>query len=129
MTGKLTTEEVFSDYFQCRTTYYYRHLYHTLKYICTARYGLIDKNKYFGILRAQLSTFEMLLLYYHALASDDVKEGCDKNIPKFQCYIEESALLHCLETSYLFGEGKAGEYDPKAFGEESSNSCARGCEH
>lgn len=120
-------EYVFYDYFQHNLTSYYIHLYHTLKYICDN--DKIDKKLYMQILRAQLTTFETLLLYYHALAFDDGKKGCDRNISKFQCYIEETALLHYINKELLFDNLSAGEYHSSAFGENPTMRCKNNCEN
>lgn len=54
-----------------RLGHYYRHLFQTTKYVISQENELInesDKYEYIKTLRAQLSNYEQLLIYYNALA-------------------------------------------------------------
>lgn len=50
-----------------RLGHYYRHLYQAVRYVIDQNF-IEDKYSYIKMLRAQLSNFEQLLLYYNALA-------------------------------------------------------------
>lgn len=63
-------DDIFDEFTNYRTTHYFWHLYHTLKYV--HKHIRNNKKFYIATLRAQLSTYEMLLLYYHGLGSRDV---------------------------------------------------------
>lgn len=76
--------------------HYFRHLYRIFKYIYDSK--LIDdkdKYEYAAIVRAQLSEYELLMLFYNAL---NVK---DDGIYKFKSLIEAYALFNNLRTDEL----------------------------
>lgn len=78
--GKQTTEEMelkilansYTEFFnvhQATIGHYFRNMYHILKFIDeTPLIETADKLRYVAILRAQLSTYELLLLFYNALS-------------------------------------------------------------
>lgn len=75
---------------------YFRHLYRIFKYIDESQ--LIDeteKYSYSCIVRAQLSEYELLLLFYNALTIDD------NGIFKFKYLIEKYAIFNNLRESML----------------------------
>ncbi|MES2479427.1 MAG: putative phage abortive infection protein [Bacteroidota bacterium] len=56
-----------------RLGHYYRHLFQTAKFIIDQNFSESEKYGYMKMLRAQLSNFEQLLLYYNALAWFEVE--------------------------------------------------------
>jgi hypothetical protein len=51
-----------------RLGHYYRNLFHTVKYVANQSFDKEEKYEYIKMIRAQLSNFEQLMLYYNALA-------------------------------------------------------------
>ena len=73
--------------------HYFRHLYRIIKYIDEADSSLIEyekKYEYSGIVRATLSQFEILLLYYNGFSH-----------PKFKILIEKYALLNNIRLELM----------------------------
>lgn len=72
--------------------HYYRHLYRIIKYIDNANY-MIDRNKkyeYAAIVRATLSPYELVMLYYNGFSH-----------PKFKELIEQYAVLNNIRCDLL----------------------------
>ncbi|NDV20277.1 hypothetical protein GO013_12740 [Pseudodesulfovibrio sp. JC047] len=92
---------------------YFRHLYHTVKYVDKMAPNSRKKKLYIGILRAQFDNYEYALIYYNTLMSNDKKVF--KNTSKFQHLIERYCLLHNLNQRLLFDGHDAGRYSDKAF--------------
>lgn len=89
--------------------HYFRHLYHIFKYI--AESPLIrddDRQEYASMVRAQLSRYELIWLYYNGIS----EYGRDK----FKPIIETFALLHNLRTDMLAHDiNKFCSYASEAF--------------
>lgn len=82
--------------------HYFRHLYRILKYIDQSQDldGWAAKYKYIGIVRGQLSRYELVWLYFNSLF-----------YPKMKGLIEKYAVLKNLRPEYLaqdFDLGKSG---------------------
>jgi len=87
-----------------RLGHYYRHLFQTAKYVITQDHDMIDPKEqyeYIKTLRAQLSDFEQLLLYYNALAWFDTdwrilftRYRLIKNMPVALATMDQSPLIH-----------------------------------
>lgn len=76
--------------------HYFRHLYRIFKYINDSKLiDVNDKYEYASIVRAQLSEYELLMLFYNAL---NVKED---GIYKFKSLIETYALLNNIRKKEL----------------------------
>ena len=74
--------------------HYYRHLHHILKHIATQN-GIINKKKYFGFLQAQMSSFELMLLFYNSLISQELQKLLvESNL------LENLAIEDLLENSH-----------------------------
>ncbi|QZE15531.1 putative phage abortive infection protein [Halosquirtibacter laminarini] len=95
------------------STYYYQ-LYRIVKYIVVDNKDFLDeeeKKKYIGILRAQMSPNEQLLLFYNWLAGDQMNKignGLDKqfgysweNIEKKNYFFSEHKVIKHLNTLEL----------------------------
>ena len=89
--------------------HYFRHLYHIIKFVKNTQ--LLDSEEeryeYTSIVRAQLSRYELVWLYYNGL-SDYGKE-------KFKPLIEEYALLKNLRHELLVHVDLGENYSSKAF--------------
>lgn len=73
--------------------HYYRHLYRIFKYIDEANSETIDRNKkyeYASIIRATLSPYELIMIYYNGFSH-----------PKFKELIERYALLNNIRYTWL----------------------------
>lgn len=88
--------------------HYFTHLYQIIKYIDLSELKEADKKRYTGLVRAQLSAYEVVLLFYNCLSSN----GYDD----FKPLVEKYGLLHLLNTDLLFDKSHEGEdfYDPSA---------------
>lgn len=79
--------------------HYFRHLYRIVKYVDNACLthdileNIEDRYQYLCIVRSMLSEYELVFLYYNALAND--------NSNKFKILIERYALLNNLRYDLL----------------------------
>ena len=95
---------------------YFRHLYRIFKYIDESpliedREGIknSERYEYTCIVRAQLSDYELLMLFYNALANDDNGEL------KFMRLIEKYAIFNNLRKDMLANETDAELYGKSAY--------------
>ena len=92
---------VFHEGNQHEVGHYFRNLYRVLKYVHES--NAVDKMAYAGILRAQLSSYELLLMYYGTL------HPVGKNLkPLVETYalfdnLDPSLLFDCRAEANLFG--------------------------
>lgn len=104
----------FKTFEQCvdnALNHYFRQLYHLIVY--TDSYApRLRKTQYIRIIRAQLTTFEFVLLYYNALMSKDY--ALNHSSSKFKLLIERHCLLHNMDKELLFDEEAAGSYKKTA---------------
>lgn len=91
---------------QVELGHYFRMLYNIVKLV--HRTDGIDKRFYTNMIRAQLSSAELTLLFYNCLS----KLGNEK----FKPLVEEYALLKTLPTDVLPLDGLLHAYSPSAFG-------------
>lgn len=90
--------------------HYFRHLYRIFKYIHDSKLiDVKDKYEYAAIVRAQLSEYELLMLFYNAL---NVKED---GIYKFKNLIESYALFNNLRLKELARPEDVELYDETAY--------------
>ncbi|MDR0833445.1 MAG: putative phage abortive infection protein [Candidatus Symbiothrix sp.] len=88
--------------------HYFRHLYHTVKFIDKECLCFSKKYEYLKILKAQLSEYEQAILFYHAcsdLGSAWFKKGKNSFIVKYR-------LIQNLPLLIVFGENH-GEVERK----------------
>lgn len=104
----LITETYFEFYEkrQDKLAHYFQTLYNIIKYVNEADAG-IDKKKYINLIRAQLSVYELGLLFYNCLA----ELGRDK----FKPLIEEYSLFKNMPKSILYTEEHTKLYSESAF--------------
>ena len=85
--------------------HYFRHLYRIFKYIDDADKNTISDEKkyeYAGIVRATLSQYELIMLFYNAFSN-----------PKFKDIIEKNALLQNLRVELLASQADISLYKQK----------------
>ena len=87
--------------------HYFRNLYTITKFINNSEE--IEKQKYADILRAQLSSHELLLLFYNCLS--------DYGNQKFKPLVEEYQLLKNISHKYLVDISHKRAFKSSAFGE------------
>jgi Putative phage abortive infection protein len=95
----------FADYRQMAVGHYFRTLYNIVKFI--DRSPVEDKQTYINILRAQLSSSELNLLFYNCLS--------DYGSRKFKPYVEQFGLLENMMLSNLIRQDHKSLYNESAF--------------
>ena len=95
----------FFDSYQHEIGHYFRNLYHIVNYIEESK--IEQKKKYFQIIRAQLSSFELLLLFYNSLHPISAK---------LKIKLEKFAILHNINLDKLFNTAHIAYYKESAFG-------------
>lgn len=86
--------------------HYFRFLYNTVKFV--DRSSVTDKKFYTNLVRAQLSDYELVILFYNCLS--------EYGREKFKPLIEDYGLLKHVSDSLLLGSSHRKHYDPSAFG-------------
>lgn len=87
-------------------SHYFRTFYHIIKLIDNSQ--LNSKKSYASIARAQLSSYEQLMLFYNCL-HENGKE-------KFHPLIEKYALFKNIDRSLLFSKNHLSQYSEGAYG-------------
>jgi len=93
--------------YQNDLAHYYRYLYNIIRFINESD---VNKTRYIRILRAQLSDFELLVLFYNGLFPLAVK---------FKEYVEFFTLFDNLPKDLLFDRSHDEFYEPSAFDEKA----------
>ncbi|WP_312069222.1 putative phage abortive infection protein [Lelliottia nimipressuralis] len=89
-------------------SHYFRYIYNMFKIIHESDLNSANKKKYANILRAQLSNYELLMLFYNA----NFVHG-----RKFEAYMNSYAVLDNLPAEKLINKKHVAFYDMKAWGE------------
>jgi len=87
-------------------SHYFRTIYHIIKFIDKSK--IENKKQYISIARAQLSSYEQILIFYNCLH--------ENGIEKFKPLIEKYALLKNIDSSLLFNHEHLKEYESGAYG-------------
>lgn len=87
--------------------HYFRNLYTVIKYV--DGYAGSTPQVYVNIVRAQLSAFELVLLFYNCT--------CGEGRGRFKAYVEKYALLEHLEKGLLLDSKHEAWMEPNAFEE------------
>lgn len=87
-------------------SHYFRTIYHIYKFIDQS--DIENKKQYASIARAQLSSYEQILLFYNCLHEN----GRDK----FKPYIEKYAVFKNIDDSLLINDNHLSEYSKGAIG-------------
>ena len=99
----------FNQTYPSRMGHYFRNLYHILRFIKDSRAEVEDKKLYGRLVRAQLSSDELFLLFYNCLSEEGVE--------KFKPLVEEFAMLQHVPKESLMLLEHMELYDQWAFGE------------
>lgn len=91
---------------QGKVGHYFRNLYNIIKFV--KKSSTMDKRFYTNLVRAQLSSYELLLLCYNCLS--------ELGREKFKPLIEEFALLKTVPLKELLHHEHIHNYHPSAFG-------------
>lgn len=105
-------EELF-DRYQHRVGYYFRTLYNFVKFVDEEKDFPKDyeaKKFYTNLIRAQLSSDELGLLFYNCLSERGAK---------FKCLVEKYELLEDMDFKVLINEEHKKLYDKRAYGESA----------
>jgi hypothetical protein len=98
--------QFYSDYHH-KLGHYFRTLYHVFKFVKESdAVAASEKRRYTSLVRAQLSTGELTLLFYNCL-SDYGK--------KFKPLVEEFGLFEHIDESFLLDESDKAFYKPSAY--------------
>lgn len=94
----------FSNQYSQDLGHYFRYLYNIFKFIDESNAD--DKKLYTNIVRAQLSDYELLLLFYNSLSPE---------YSRFLTYINRYSLLNNLKNDKLMSEVHQKFYDDSSF--------------
>ena len=89
-------------------SHYYRTIYHIFKFIENS--DIKNKKQYSSIARAQLSSYEQILLFYNCLHQNGLK--------KFKPLIEKYSVFKNIDESLLLNIKHLDEYKKGAYGEK-----------
>ena len=98
-------EEFFPD-LQPYVGHYFRHLYNTIEFVDKSASEVAEKKFYIDLIRAQLSSTELGLLFYHSLSDRGVE---------FRVLIEKYALFEHIPSEVFISEEHKGLYGEKAY--------------
>lgn len=87
-------------------SHYFRTLYHIIKFVDQS--DIVNKKQYASILRAQLSSYEQILLFYNCLHSNGRE--------KFKPLIEKYSLLKNIDKDLIINKNHLDEYQSNAYG-------------
>jgi hypothetical protein len=87
-------------------SHYFRTIYHIIKFIDKSE--IENKKQYISIGRAQLSSYEQILLFYNCLHENGNE--------KFKPLIEKYAIFKNIDTSLLVNQEHLKEYENGAYG-------------
>lgn len=100
-----STYSEFFNLYEASLGHYFRNLYNIIKFIKNSEIN--NKRTYTNLIRAQLSSYELALLFYDCLS----KYGRDK----FKPIVEEYALLNNLPQELVFDPRHLGYFNKIAF--------------
>ena len=101
----------FFDKFQPAVGHYFRNLYNIVKFVNGSSYfkteDMGSRKFYTNLIRAQLSSNELCLLFYNCLSERGAK---------FKLLVENYSLLDDMRFELLFDENHIELFDQKAYG-------------
>ena len=92
--------------FHAELGHYFRNLYHIFKFIKSSEFQHAEQRRYSSLARAQLSPYELTLLFYNCITPLG---------DKFKLLIEEFGLLENLEKSLLIDPEHVHFYEATAY--------------
>ena len=99
--------------YQSHIGHYFRNLYHILDYINNTQATEVEKELYGQLVRAQLSSEELILLFYNCLS--------DLGPAGYQGLIENYSMLQFVPRAALVRRDHIDFYRPRAFGRPEQN--------
>lgn len=96
----------FYQKFQPVLGHYFRTLYHVFRFVAQSDFSKDEKRRYSSLARAQLSSGELLLLFYNCLSEYG---------EKFRPLVEEFGLLEHLDRNMLLDSSHVGFYAEEAY--------------
>ena len=104
--------ERFLSQYQSSIGHYFQHLYNTVKFVDQHKFikEFEDKKPYANLIRAQLSSNELGLLFYNCLSARGAK---------FKYLVEKYALLENMEFEKLLDPEHRSRYNERAYGESA----------
>ena len=99
-------ERFFAEY-QSHVDHYFRHLYNVVKFVHQSDFSFEAKRFYTNLIRVQLSSDELGLLFYHSLSDQG---------NKFKNLVEKYALLEDMRFETLINKEHKNLYAESAFG-------------
>lgn len=94
---------------QAEIGHYFRHLYHIIKFVDES--SVPNKRRYTSLVRAQLSSYEHVLLFYNCLS--------EHGFIKFKPLVEQYALLENMPKSLLLAPSvHTMLFEARAYGED-----------
>ncbi len=92
--------------------HYFRYVYNIMKYVLTEVESEIEKEKYFGILQAQMSNDELGLLFYNSLSKFSVNK---KGEPVFRNWLDKYKIIENIDGNYVFDDFLINKYSATKF--------------
>lgn len=105
--GVILLYEIVYEKYQSDLGHYFRNLYHIFKFIKSSDVSFPEQHRYANFARAQLSSSELLLLFYNALS----QHGKDK----FKPLIETFQILKNMPKEHLIRQTHVNSYQQSAF--------------
>jgi len=102
----ITAFGVMYDRNKADMSHYFRTIYHIIKLIDKSE--IENKKQYISLARAQLSSYEQVLIFYNCLHENGTE--------KFKPLIEKYALMKNLDTSLIINQQHLHEYNASAYG-------------
>jgi len=100
--------------------HYFRHLYQIVKYINTRDTNILsykERYEYIKTLRAQLTTYEQILLFWNSLSplgeSWEIKRRNDSHIDKNKCLITKYNLIKNIPAKFANGDIQPNNFFPE----------------
>ncbi|MCG8839051.1 hypothetical protein G1K37_11920 [Tenacibaculum dicentrarchi] len=87
-------------------SHYFRTIYHIFKFIENS--DITNKKQYTSIARAQLSSYEQILIFYNCLHSNGIE--------KFKPLIEKHSIFKNIDESLIINQNDLKEYGKEAYG-------------
>lgn len=103
----LSAYKSFWDEQRHNLAHYFRYLYNMFKFIKQANLGQQEKQKYSNIIRAQISDYELLILFYNCISPNGVE--------RFKLLAEKFALFNNLPEELLLDISHKNFYENTAF--------------
>lgn len=99
-----TYEQFYKD-FRSDLGHYFRTIYHIIKFVDMS--DVLNKQQYISIIRAQLSSYEQIMVFYNCLH--------DNGNEKFKPLIEKYTLFKNIDKSLIYNQEHLKEYEESSY--------------